>query len=284
MNWTVYRAFCRVSKKSYIGITSMRLERRWSAHVSAGNRGKSKAPFHCAIRKYGAQAFDLAVLETHSSQADVVAAEIRLIAERNTLTPHGYNRASGGEGAPCVGTKWTQERRAKMVLALTGRKIPPEIVERVAAKLRGRKLPEYHAAILRIAGRKNKGRKHSPEQILQHRLMLRIASIERAVAASVGCSLSNGRFRARLYRNRRYFDVGTFDTLEEAQAAWRVAALAHVEELRCGVPNQMFDVDIKSRRAANLSERWAHPPTRARWESALRRHQYAPVFPKATDS
>ena len=137
----VYRALCVPSGKSYVGQTVRTLEQRWRAHK------ESQSACHAlksAIRKYGAKAFVLSILDTANDQSDLNAKEEHWIATLGTVSPGGYN-----------------------IIALDkGRKrLSPETREKMRqAKLKVAHTPEFLEARSQ-AGQKNKGKKKSPEHI-----------------------------------------------------------------------------------------------------------------------
>ena len=80
----VYRALCVPSGKSYVGQTVRTLEQRWRAHK------ESQSACHAlksAIRKYGAKAFVLSILDTANDQSDLNAKEEHWIATLGTVSP-----------------------------------------------------------------------------------------------------------------------------------------------------------------------------------------------------
>lgn len=97
----IYRHTCTVNQKSYIGLTSKTIETRWNEHCSDARNG-SRLAFHCAIRKYGEEAWHHETLEVHETFEAACAAEVRLIAEHRTFlheaTSVGYNMTRGGDG------------------------------------------------------------------------------------------------------------------------------------------------------------------------------------------
>ena len=158
--WTIYLVTCGPTSKCYVGVTRMTLKERWQSHLLDAKKRRYKSVFHSAIRLYGAECFSVEPMYFSANRADAMDAERRFIASFNSKIPNGYNMADGGYGgATRIGMKHSPETRARISLAHTGRKKTTEHVERIAAKLRGRKLSEAHAAIVRVAGRKNKGRK-----------------------------------------------------------------------------------------------------------------------------
>lgn len=120
------------SGKRYVGATRHDAQTRWARHVK-DSAGKWSA-LYAAIRKYGYEAFTVETLEVHKDFQLVAQAEMRLIAELETMYPNGYNLTPGGEG----------------VIAL-----PPEIEARrianSAASRLGLKLSDTHRAALSAA-------------------------------------------------------------------------------------------------------------------------------------
>lgn len=92
----IYRHVCRVTGKSYIGLTGYGPERRWSQHRQSANLG-APTIFHRAIRKHGADAFDLEVLERVATRDAANTAEARWIAHfKSNHLGVGYNIDAGG--------------------------------------------------------------------------------------------------------------------------------------------------------------------------------------------
>lgn len=91
---SVYQIANRVNGKSYIGITTKSLEKRWNTHV------KENAGFaiHNALRKYGKDGFDFLLLEEVKSWQEACEKEKAYIKSFNTKSPYGYNLTNGGEG------------------------------------------------------------------------------------------------------------------------------------------------------------------------------------------
>lgn len=110
------------------------------------------------MKKYGFDAFDVQVLQTCQTQAELNDAEIAWIKKLNTLAPEGYNlRLGGAKGRHAESTK------AK----LRARIITPVWRARLSAAMKGRKLsPEHRARCIELL------RKHKPtsqEKSLQSR-------------------------------------------------------------------------------------------------------------------
>jgi group I intron endonuclease len=100
--WIVYCHTCSLTGKSYVGYTKKTLEQRWNEHVALAfdaRTSKKKYQFNKAIQKYGVEAWSHEVIQKDlGSLEHACEVEKRLIAERNTLTPTGYNEIEGGRG------------------------------------------------------------------------------------------------------------------------------------------------------------------------------------------
>lgn len=101
----IYKATNTVNGKEYIGF-ALDLERRKRAHYNRANRGDGEY-FHNAIRKYGFDAFEWAVLKEEATLDD----EILLIEQHGTYE-NGYNLTKGGEGK--LGCEVTEETKQKI--------------------------------------------------------------------------------------------------------------------------------------------------------------------------
>lgn len=93
----IYVVTNEVNGKEYVGQTRSSLSHRWSQHVLKARKGRSA--LQCAIRKYGAEAFRIELLEViRGSRDELLRAEIDYIARRDSMAPRGYNLMPGGEG------------------------------------------------------------------------------------------------------------------------------------------------------------------------------------------
>jgi len=99
VKWLIYKHTSTISGKSYIGLTSLGLCRRWQMHCSRA-RNKSLLHFHNAIRKYGELAWRSEVLHDNILTLDNAAKlEVFYINKFNTFQ-NGYNLTIGGEKSP----------------------------------------------------------------------------------------------------------------------------------------------------------------------------------------
>lgn len=85
--------------------------------------------FARAIQKYGPDKFTFETLQDGLSVKEAIALEIKLIAK---FKPE-YNVSSGGKTPTSVPTSATQEIRRRIADRLRGRKLPPEVREKIAA-------------------------------------------------------------------------------------------------------------------------------------------------------
>lgn len=151
-----------VNAKQYVGITND-LKRRWRRHRNA-NDGQL---LHRAILKHGVDAF----VFTHFADAfDVDSAksiEKMLIAEHNTLAPHGYNLTEGGDGT--FGYKHTEASKNQSRESNKKAWADPELRKAVGAKISKAKAGKPN-------GRKGKtnGRKGVPHS-LEHAAKIKAA-------------------------------------------------------------------------------------------------------------
>ena len=142
----IYCARSRTSVKSYVGQTTRALDVRWGEHRYSAKNGRSKMAR--AIKKYGANDFDVCVLEECSGELTAIR-EMYWIAQLNTLNA-GYNSTEGGAGGR---REWTMEQRQimsdiqKYVFATT------DVRSKISASLRG-KVP-WNKGLKGLPGRKH---------------------------------------------------------------------------------------------------------------------------------
>lgn len=83
-----------LNQKQYVGITTqVNPYRRWIEHKSVSKKNKTKTPISAAIRKYGHENFTFEVFKklNNGSIENLLEEETKLIIERDTLAPKGYN-------------------------------------------------------------------------------------------------------------------------------------------------------------------------------------------------
>jgi group I intron endonuclease len=159
----VYLATNTANGKRYVGKTRLRLARRWRQHVRDAANG---APLLLsrAIRKYGADAFELSILGECQSVQEMNALEIDKIAQLRTYDPRvGYNMTRGGDGclgqtgakAPMFGKRHSTATREKMRQSHLGKPHPHERDQRGCKNAMFGRYGEAHPSF---------GRKRTPEQ------------------------------------------------------------------------------------------------------------------------
>jgi hypothetical protein len=103
------------SGKKYIGITAKSALARWGAHKARSRESLQYQAVQNAIRKYGHENVVVETLVVADDWDYLCSLEKSAIAAFCTMSPHGYNLTSGGEGV--VGRKATNEQRARMSAA-----------------------------------------------------------------------------------------------------------------------------------------------------------------------
>lgn len=101
----VYKIYCLITQKNYIGITTQSIDRRWDQHKneSIGETGLNLNHFHLAIRKYGWDNFEKTILLKIESDTkehlieSLKQLEVFYIEKYNSYK-NGYNSTIGGEG------------------------------------------------------------------------------------------------------------------------------------------------------------------------------------------
>ena len=107
----VYKITNRLNGKVYIGKTTCTLKRRWQMHQTDARSQRYQTHFYKAIRKYGAQSFNLEILNVAKSQQELDAMERFFIILHQSFVPaNGYNGTLGGDGA-AKGNKCASGRR-----------------------------------------------------------------------------------------------------------------------------------------------------------------------------
>jgi group I intron endonuclease len=122
----VYLIRNTINGKCYVGQTTRDLEQRWYEHCLL--HGKCRA-LENAIRKYGADAFEVSVVARVETQDALNVLEKVTCAALNTYAPHGYNLREGGNAA---GKMHEQTRQLLRELALKPERI--EILREITAR------------------------------------------------------------------------------------------------------------------------------------------------------
>lgn len=110
----IYRITNKINGKSYIGKTGMNFGDRWDSHRALLNAGKHDNPhLQRAWNKYGAAAFEFAIVELVSDPAELNDREIKYIADYRNLGS-SYNIHDGGDGGINLGKHLSAETKQKI--------------------------------------------------------------------------------------------------------------------------------------------------------------------------
>lgn len=106
----VYLITNLINGKRYVGQTSVSIEQRWRQHRSSAKHGVG-CHLHNAIKKYGAENFEIKPLVIVGSKEEMDYYETRLIDVWDLRNPEkGYNLTDGGEG--CSGLRHSEKTKA----------------------------------------------------------------------------------------------------------------------------------------------------------------------------
>jgi hypothetical protein len=132
------------SRAVYVGITAKSVEERWETHLrNAAN--KRRGALYGAIRAAGAAAFHVEHVASARTWKQLCDIETLLIAQHRTYRLEGgFNMTFGGDGA--FGNIMSAAARERIGSFHRGKKRPPEVMAKVAAKLSGRPLSAEHRA------------------------------------------------------------------------------------------------------------------------------------------
>lgn len=140
------------SGKCYIG-RSVDIYARWAGHKHDAFKRALSFPIHNALRKYGVDAFEWAILLEVDEQG-LVAAEARCILERNTLVPHGYNIGGAAGGFPSKALIEAMEPATREAWQETLRRVSKTGTDGMAEKRRDPTYEREYRAIKSAASRK----------------------------------------------------------------------------------------------------------------------------------
>lgn len=258
-----------VNGKKYVGITSVPTK-RFQQHIKSAREG-SRHALHCAISKYGSDAFTYEIIGLSETWDDLAALEISLIAHhRSFVSDGGYNMTRGGDGA--VGYKHRPEVCEARRLARTGCKHTPEALAKMSATHKGR----IHSAESKakrsaaMVGRKmseaecarRRGRKLKPE----HAEALRSANIGNKY--SVGIKRTDEQ-RAHLSEIKRGKPV------HDEMARQRIREALALQAPTFGMLGKVHSDDTKARMSAAKIGKKKSPETIERMKLAARRRDEA---------
>jgi group I intron endonuclease len=120
----VYLVTNSANGKRYVGITTASLEQRWYQHRWLAAKGATQALYK-AIRKYGAEQFQIEPIDTANTLEELLVKERAHIERLGTFTKNGrgYNMTLGGDGV--FGFEFDEETRNRMAAAALARFADP---------------------------------------------------------------------------------------------------------------------------------------------------------------
>jgi group I intron endonuclease len=136
----VYLITNKENGKKYVGQhAGTDLESYWRRNVWLAENGyQGKRLLYRAIRKYGAQSFEVKSLVIVGTKQEMDYYEIGLIKAWDTTNPEkGYNITHGGDGS--LGVKMSEETRAKMSASRTGLVMPESHRQKLSQRNKGNK-------------------------------------------------------------------------------------------------------------------------------------------------
>jgi group I intron endonuclease len=136
----VYLITNKENGKKYVGQhAGTDLESYWQRNVWLAENGyQGKRLLYRAIRKYGADGFEVKSLVIVGTKQEMDYYEIGLIKAWDTTNPEkGYNITHGGDGS--FGVKMSEETRAKMSASRTGLKMPESHSQKLSQRNKGNK-------------------------------------------------------------------------------------------------------------------------------------------------
>lgn len=92
----LYKITNIISGSVYIGITRRAVSQRFSAHKSAAKRGTKNSKLYDAMRKYGVNNFKIEILNSYSTEEQLLRAERNAIKSFRKSGYRDYNILDGG--------------------------------------------------------------------------------------------------------------------------------------------------------------------------------------------
>lgn len=241
----IYCVQHRASGRRYIGQTTQSLLDRWRAH----KRQSVCVLLHRAILKYGAEAFDVTVLDVAGSKQALDDREVFFIdLYKSNRRSHGFNLMSGGSFG-----KHSVESREKMSIKV--RKALAETDLRSRLSLARRRWSHGPEALAKISA-SNTGKRHSDKtktelSELRSKLWSNPEIRQRMRDASVTARLDSD-FRAKVAEATRaqWQDADARAKLLAAQAAGKAAFWADPEKKAARIAKRRATLERKKSEAA----------------------------------
>lgn len=98
MSYLIYKRTNRTTGKCYVGLTGAAEATRWNQHIQRAKYYNDNYKLDNAIRKYGAEDWDVEILETGLDHTEAKAKEVYYIGLNNSYI-EGYNSTIGGDSS-----------------------------------------------------------------------------------------------------------------------------------------------------------------------------------------
>ena len=250
----VYLVRRRLDGMSYVGITTGGLKSRWRSHCREAKRG-ARWRLHRAIKKCGADEFEVQELEQCPDRESLERAERFWINELGTFLPAGFNMTLGGGGVS--GFKRSEEFKREVSQRFTGRKVSAEARAKMSISATGRKASAAARAKMSML---RKGRQVSAET--RHRISkihkgkkLSAAQVSAMRERMLGTSLSAS---AREKISRPVIAAGTkYQSLSAAAESLGVDTTTVARRISSGAPGYESLRPVRKRRPRDAKQREA---------------------------
>lgn len=96
----IYKITNKINSKCYVGLTTRNIETRFKEHLEEGVNlaPEDNSLLHKAIHKYGANSFEIELIDTADSKEELSKKELHWTRLLNSMLPNGYNLAEPGYG------------------------------------------------------------------------------------------------------------------------------------------------------------------------------------------
>jgi hypothetical protein len=208
---------------------------RWLQHERAAHkRGSLKNDIILSMRAAGVLVVPKLKIAEGLTSRQAAELEVATIA-RIGRYPNGplVNLTKGGEYISDLPEEILKRRNEGISRASLGKKKSAAHRESMSRTRKGRTVSAAHAAILRQAGKKNRGKLHSKEQTIGRTICKQLVALARAKArfGHVGVEHHRRKFRAIITVNYQKIIIGSFTTRSDAQHAYIAAVTARIANL-----------------------------------------------------
>lgn len=140
VKYSVYKHINKINGKIYIGITSLKVCRRWCR-----GKGYKTQFFYNAIQEFGWDNFEHIILFNNLTFNEAEDIEKELIEyHKSNLEDFGYNKDSGGLINKMVSESTKEKMRKNNWVVRNGGKLPLEVRQKISKSQIGKKLSDEH--------------------------------------------------------------------------------------------------------------------------------------------